>query len=1399
MRTRFQSAGWICFILFALSLIPTAAFAQCAPNCTVTNTTQLDNALRVAVSGDVITLANDITLTANVSAISTAVTIDGGGHTLSGANTYRGLYFGYTGSVGSSFTATVQNLTIANTVANGGNGGSGTAGGGGGAGLGGALFIDNSATVNVNNVNLNSTSATGGNGGTGSGVNGGNGGGGGGLATSGGNAVSGGGGNGGDGGSFLTGGSGTGGTLPSSPGGSSGSFGGGGGGSIINGSGVSAGAGGFGAGGGGGDIIGGAAGFGGGGGGTGPNYFGTASAGLFGGAGGSGVGSNSNGGGGAALGGAVFVATSGGINIQGAFSINGSSVSAGAAGGTGAGAGTAAGSGIFFAGGGTLFVSPTGTQSVTIAGSIADQVGTLGSGSSASVTLSGGANTVVTLSGNNTYSGGTSINSGTLNVSSNSNLGNGGSVSLYAGTLGLTGTSTFTHQLLLNGSSSVSVSAGQNASWSGAISELSSGSTLGVSGGGTLTLANSTNSFSGGVRVTGGSTVAVDADSELGATSGGLTLGDSSSAGTLSINAANFTSSRTFTLGSGGATIDTVGGTNATLNGTVQGSGGLTKAGSGTLILSGTIGYGGGTTILGGTLRAGNANLFGGLSALSIGAGSTIDFAGFSQSIETLTGAGNVALGGGALTIGGGGSSSTFNGVIGGSGGLVKNGGGTLTLLGANTYTGGTRINGGNLVANSGSLFGNVVDNAGLVFDQSFNGTFAGAISGTGAFGKSSGGALTLSGANTYTGGTLVTGGSLIGTTSSLQGAIIDNATVQIAQNTDATFNGTLSGNGLFSKAGTGTLTINGSHPFTGVTSVDAGGLVLNGSLGGGVNVGAGSSLIAAGSIGGNLNVASGASVLDSALVGGNLTLASGATMFAAGSVGGSATISGNLTVPTLAGQLAAFGVGRFKTLATSSTTTAAPQLVVNGDFSALAGSQLSLTVSPTGIAPILVSGKAILQGTQFNITVNDPTPSRANTYVALAALKGLTASSVVANVLNSQIVPVTTASPNSLLVTLINYNIPLASVATGANAVSVGRAVDILRNGATGDAGLFTRELGVLSDADLTKALNSLSGEIHASEARMLTTDGQQITDLIRDTVSDREDARKENGPGRSKLSPMWVELAGDHGTFSDGTTSNTGGGAGGYDIKSTDNFTVGAGVSFTQGSLTLGDGGGTSNMTAPRAFGYSGVSLPGSFGIHLGGSAAHTSNDTTRQVAFQATVPDGTGQFVPLDSGINRTATSTDTGTAADGWTELKNTQKRGQWQFDFRSSVRAFKIARAAFTESGADAISLQGGDDSITVKEADVNVNSQKKSGKWRPRFQMEYRRTFAPDDTTANLNFNGDPAANFQTQGLPIPKNEYQGIAGITMRGNFLEYTIEYHFAKLQGETHNSLSFRMHFK
>jgi len=115
-----------------------------------------------------------------------------------------------------------------------------------------------------------------------------------------------------------------------------------------------------------------------------------------------------------------------------------------------------------------------------------------------------------------------------------------------------------------------------------------------------------------------------------------------------------------------------------TLAADIFGAGALSKAGPGTLILTGTNTYTGGTTISGGTLQLGN----GGASGSIVG---------------NVTNNGTLAINRS--------DTLTFGGVISGTGAFQQNGAGTTILTAANTYTGATAVNAGTLQAGAANVF----------------------------------------------------------------------------------------------------------------------------------------------------------------------------------------------------------------------------------------------------------------------------------------------------------------------------------------------------------------------------------------------------------------------------------------------------------------------------------------------------------------------------------------------------------------------------------------------------------------------------------------------------------------------------------------------------------------------
>lgn len=158
----------------------------------------------------------------------------------------------------------------------------------------------------------------------------------------------------------------------------------------------------------------------------------------------------------------------------------------------------------------------------------------------------------------------------------------------------------------------------------------------------------------------------------------------------------------------------TVAANTATIAAPLAGTDGLSVGGAGTLVLSGANTYAGDTSVASGTtLKLGAADrLPDGIGKGGLALTGTFDLAGFSDTVNGLTGTGPVVKSGtgtSTLTIGGADTTCTYDGVISNTEGtlsLRKSGTGILTLTAAHAYNGTTTLNGGSLVLPAGSSVG---------------------------------------------------------------------------------------------------------------------------------------------------------------------------------------------------------------------------------------------------------------------------------------------------------------------------------------------------------------------------------------------------------------------------------------------------------------------------------------------------------------------------------------------------------------------------------------------------------------------------------------------------------------------------------------------------------------------
>ncbi len=375
-------------------------------------------------------------------------------------------------------------------------------------------------------------------------------------------------------------------------------------------------------------------------------------------------------------------------------------------------------------------------------------------------------------SAGNSYSGGTNVAAGSLQLqaaaalSSTSPITVAGGASLdlngYGPSLAnLSGNGIVTNSNSASPSTLSSAYVSGSASFAAAIQDGAGQIALAVPAGGMLALSNPANTFSAGASVTGG-TLGITADGNLGGPTSGVSLNN----GTLLLGGTgNFTlaSGRAISL-TGSSVFDVVAGQSVSIAGVLSGAGTLTKTDNGTLSLTGNNNYGGGTVINGGILTAASDSSLGsgGVTidngTLQVGGGTSnrnLVLAGQDAFLQVLSG------------------SYTAAGLVSGSTALTKTGPGTLVLANTNNSSGFSNIS-----LQAGTLLVN--DPTGLTLGQ-----------GTGALNVAGG---TLAGSGTILQHVKVLGGDLIAGNSSQMGTLTLQNGLDLANGTTWTLK--IDGNG---------------------------------------------------------------------------------------------------------------------------------------------------------------------------------------------------------------------------------------------------------------------------------------------------------------------------------------------------------------------------------------------------------------------------------------------------------------------------------------------------------------------------------------------------------------------------------------------------------------------------
>jgi len=255
---------------------------------------------------------------------------------------------------------------------------------------------------------------------------------------------------------------------------------------------------------------------------------------------------------------------------------------------------------------------------------------------------------------------------------------------------------------------------------------------------------------------------------------------------------------------------------------------------------------------------------------------------------------------------------------------------------------------------------------------------------------------------NSYTGGTIVTDGTLIGNAESLQGDILNNAGLVFDQeNADGSFSGVLTGTGETIKEGGATLLLTGdSSAYAGTMDVRAGTLSVSASLGGIISVASGAALSGSGTVGA-VSVDDGGTLAPGSSPGtltilGDLVLSPASILdFELGDpagapgvnsdlieVGGDLTLDGALNIADVGG----FGAGTYRLINYAGALTD-NGLIVGSLPAGFSASDLSVLTETQGQVDLLVGGSpasfAFWDGS--NTTPNDAIDGGAGTWTATA------------------------------------------------------------------------------------------------------------------------------------------------------------------------------------------------------------------------------------------------------------------------------------------------------------------------------------------------------------------------------------------------------------------------------
>ena len=480
-------------------------------------------------------------------------------------------------------------------------------------------------------------------------------------------------------------------------------------------------------------------------------------------------------------------------------------------------------------------------------------------------------------------------------------------------------------------------------------------------------------------------------------------------------------------------------------------------------------------------------------------------------------------LAGSETTFDGNGLGIVWSGTLGGTGGLAKVGAGTLSLQNAgNGFTGGIRVEAGTLTATVDGAIpdGNAVTINGGTLDLNDFDLVATGLSG-------SGGVLAL--------------------------GLADFSTDQSAS---TTFAGQITGSHMFNKGGNGTLELTGISSFSGFTNVNAGMLVVNGSL-----------------------ASSDVLVINGARIGGEGTLG-GLSINGGGTVAPGNSI-GTLRVGSLDMNAAAIYEVEVDAAGNSDLIDVTNNAVINNSVLRVltgAGTQVD--------TPYLIVDAGLVAGNGFTVIETDS--------LFLDAEQILT--------------------PTQVLLQLIRNAVAFGGFAQTPNQQAVAGALDAAGPGDPVADAVAT--LGTAAEAQA--AFDALSGEVHASTRTLLLDDSRFLREAVSRRLEG--DPALAERPLLGSPAVAWLEAFGSFGSWDgDGNAGELQRDGGGFflglDTALDESFSIGLLAGYGHSEIDLDSRASSAEIDTFQVALYGGARF-GGLGLQMGGALAWHQVDASRHV---------------------------------------------------------------------------------------------------------------------------------------------------------------------------------------